>query len=83
MNGEMNGISLEGILYLFTGLRKIPPFGLQKLVDFFFCDTSAAPKIPTYGYTSDFTDTRVGESTYICNKIWRRFWTGLNIASFT
>ena len=65
MNSEMNGISLEGTLYLFTGLRKIPPFGLQKPVDFLFCDTSAAPKIPTYGYTCDFTDTRVGEITYI------------------
>ena len=65
MYSEMNGISLEGTLYLFTGLRKIPPFGLQKPVDFLFCDTSAAPKIPTYGYTCDFTDTRVGESTYI------------------
>ena len=44
-NGEMSGISLEDILYLFTGLREIPPFGLHKLVDIFFCDTSTAPKI--------------------------------------
>ena len=51
MNGEMNGISLEDILYLFTELRKIPPFGLHKLVDIFFCETSAAPKISTCGYT--------------------------------
>ena len=51
MNGEMNGISLEDILYLFTELRKIPPFGLHKLVDIFFCETSTAPKISTCGYT--------------------------------
>ena len=47
----MNGISLEDILDLFTGLRIIPPFGIHKLVDIFFCDTSAAPKISTCGYT--------------------------------
>ena len=50
-NGEMNGTSLEDILYLFTALRKIPPFGLHKLVDIFFCDTSTAPKISICGYT--------------------------------
>ena len=50
-NGEMNGISLKDVLYLFTGLRKIPPFGLHKLVDIFFCDTFTAPKISTCGYT--------------------------------
>ena len=82
----MNGISLEDIFYLLTGLRKIAPFELHKLVDIFFCDTSTAPKISTCGYTvihGYIADTRVGASTYICNKIWRRFWTGLNIALFT
>ena len=47
----MNGISLEDILYLFTGLRKTLPFRVHKLVDIFFCDTSLAPKILTCGYT--------------------------------
>ena len=47
----MNGISLEDIFYLLTGLRKIAPFELHKLVDIFFCDTSTAPKISTCGYT--------------------------------
>ena len=81
-NDEMNNISLEDILYPFTGLRKIPPLGLHKLIDVFSCDTSTAPKLSTCGYT-EFTDKRVGVSTYICNKIWRRFWTSLTIASFT
>ena len=31
-NSEINLISLERLLYLFTGLRKIPPFGLHKLI---------------------------------------------------
>ena len=31
-NSEINLISLEHLLYLFTGLRKIPPFGLHKLI---------------------------------------------------
>ena len=50
-NREINGISLEDILYLSTGLRNIPPFGLHKLVDIFFCDTSTTPKISICGYT--------------------------------
>ena len=50
-HGDMNGISLEDILYLFTGLKKTLPFRVHKLVDIFFCDTSLAPKILTCGYT--------------------------------
>ena len=67
-NAEINSISLEDTLFLFKGLRKIPPFGLHKQVGVFFCYTSAALKISTCGYT-DFVDTRVGTSTYICNKV--------------
>ena len=61
-NGEMNGISLEDILYLFTSLRKIPPFGLHKLVDIFFCDTSTAPKISICGYTVNLLIKRWGQT---------------------
>ena len=49
-NGEIKGITLEDMLYLFTGLKKIPLFELHELVDDFYSVTYTAPNISTCRY---------------------------------
>ena len=49
-DGEIKAITLEDILYLFTGLKKIPPFELHELVDVFYSVTYTALNISTCRY---------------------------------
>ena len=78
-NGEIKGITLEDILYLFTGLKKIPPFELHEFLQCYVYSTEHI----NLQIRCHFTDTRVRKSNYICNQIWRMFWSGLTIVSFT
>lgn len=49
-NGEIGTYKLSDLLFLFTGLDRIPPFGIHKNIDIEFVEAEL-PKISTCGYT--------------------------------
>ena len=50
-NNEVDGVTLSDVLFLFTGLQRIPPFGLENNIEIFFSADLELPKISTCAYT--------------------------------
>ena len=53
-NGDIENAGLEQILFLFTGVDRLPPDGLGKKIDIFFDEKCNFPKISTCGLTATF-----------------------------
>ena len=49
-NNDISGFGLNDLLFLFTGMERIPPFGLEKKIDIEFVDGDE-PRISTCSYS--------------------------------
>lgn len=51
-NQEVERTELSDLLYLFTGLDKVPPFGLHKKIEISFSEEESLATISTCAYTA-------------------------------
>ena len=63
-NYDVACITLSDILFLFTGLKRIPSFGLDKNIEIFFSDVEY-PKISTCGYSVILPSKEVEKSLMV------------------
>ena len=53
-NKEVRDVSLKDVLFLFTGLERVPPFVLQKNIEVFFSAEKNSPSISTCALAATF-----------------------------
>ena len=49
-NGDCAGISLHDLLFFITGLDRVPPYGLNQLINVFFDENAVLPKVSTCSF---------------------------------